>query len=169
MIRKKCDNCERVLEFQETQAGQKVPCPHCGDMNFVPTPDRAAAEGLPPDAGPEQEVMVVRPSMFRAHPFLAVVTLGLGILPLWLKYLGERIHVTNKRTILRKGLLSKSTTEVLHDHVRNIQVSQSFWNRMFDVGTLGISSSGQEGIEIVARHIPHPDEVKRTIDLYRPL
>jgi hypothetical protein len=42
-------------------------------------------------------------------------------------------------------------------------------NRMFDVGTLGISSSGQEGIEIVARNIPHPEEVKRTIDLYRPM
>jgi phage FluMu protein Com len=169
LIRKKCDNCDKVLEFHESQAGQKVPCPHCGDMNLVPSIDRAVAEGLPPDAGPEQEVLVLRPSVFRAHPFLAVFTFGLGVFPLWLKYLGERIHVTNKRTVLRQGLLSKRTTEVLHDHVRNIQVSQSFVNRMFDVGTLGISSSGQEGIEIVARNIPHPEEVKRTIDLYRPM
>jgi uncharacterized membrane protein YdbT with pleckstrin-like domain len=138
-------------------------------MNLVPAGDRATAQGLPPDAGPEQQVLSIRPSMFRAHPFLGILTLGLGILPLWLKHLGERIHVTNKRTILRKGLFSKDTTEVLHDHVRNIQVSQSFWNRVFDVGTLGISSAGQEGIEIIARHIPHPEEVKRTIDLYRPM
>jgi uncharacterized membrane protein YdbT with pleckstrin-like domain len=138
-------------------------------MNLVPTPDRAGAMGLPPDAGPEQEIMVIRPSMSRAHPFLAICTLGLGILPLWIKCLGERIHVTNKRTILRKGLFSKTTTEVLHDHVRNIQVSQSFWNRVFDVGTMGISSAGQEGIEIVARNIPHPEDIKKTIDAYRPM
>jgi membrane protein YdbS with pleckstrin-like domain len=138
-------------------------------MNLVPSVDRPTAAGLPPDAGPEMEVLVVRPSMLRAHPFLALLTLGLGLFPLWLKYLGERVHVTNKRTVLRTGLLSKRTTEVLHDHVRNIQVSQSFWNRVFDVGTLGISSAGQDGIEIVAQNIPRPEEVKRTIDLYRPL
>jgi hypothetical protein len=158
-----------MLEFHESQAGRRVPCPHCGDTNLVPTPDRAAAAGLPPDAGPEEEVLVLRPSMLRAHPFLAIFTLGLGILPLWLKYLGERIHITNKRTVLRQGLLSKRTTEVLHDHVRNIQVSQSFLNRVFDVGTLGISSSAQAGVEIIARHIPHPEEVKKTIDYYRPM
>jgi hypothetical protein len=169
LIRKQCDKCDKPLEFQDNQAGKKVPCPHCGDMNLVPVLDRPAVAGLPPDSGPEQDVLVARPSMMRAHPFLALLTLGIGILPLWLKYLGEKIQVTNKRTILRRGFFSKQTTEVLHDHVRNIQVTQTFWNRVFDVGTLGISSSGQEGIEIVAWNIPHPEDVKRTIDMYRPL
>jgi Bacterial PH domain len=169
LIRKQCDNCDKPLEFDDTQAGKKVPCPHCGDMNLVPLIDRPSAAGLPPDAGPEKEVLVVRPSMMRAHPFLTFFTLGLGILPLWFKNLGERIHVTNKRTVMRTGLFSKRTTEVLHDHVRNIQVSQTFVNRVFSVGTLAISSSGQDGIEIVASDIPHPEKIKRTIDLYRPL
>jgi uncharacterized membrane protein YdbT with pleckstrin-like domain len=169
VIRKKCDNCERVLEFPDEQAGMKVPCPSCGDMNLVPQADRAAAAGFPADAGPEREVLVVRPSMLRAHPLLALLTLGVGTLLLWLNRLGERVHITNKRTVLRTGLLSKRTTEVMHDHVRNIQVTQSFLNRIFDVGTLGISSAGQEGIEIVARDVPHPEELKRTIDYYRPM
>lgn len=169
MIRKKCDNCERMLELADDQAGTKVACPQCGDWNLVPRADRASAAGLPPDSGPEEEVLVLRPSMMRAHPLLLVLTLGIGTLVLWSRHLGERIHVTNKRTVLRRGLLSKSTTEVLHDHVRNIQVRQSFLNRLLDVGTVGISSAGQEGIEVVAQDIPHPEQVKRTIDYYRPM
>jgi len=170
MIRKPCDGCERMLEFRPEQAGSKVRCPHCGDVNLVPgSEDRAGAAGLPPDYGPEQEVMVLRPSMVRAHPFLTIFTLGIGAIVLWFRHLGDRIHITNKRTIMRQGLFSKSTTEVLHDHVRNIQISQSFLNRIFDVGDIGISSSGQEGIEIQAFAIPHPNEVKKTIDHYRPM
>ncbi len=173
-----------MLEFPDTHAGRRVECPDCGDVNVLPAGpvagapagagaaaarDRAAAQGLPPDSGPEQEVMVLAPANWRAHPFLTVITLGLAALFLWVKNLGNRLYITNKRTILRRGFFSKSTTEVLHDHVRNVQVDQTFLNRIFNVGTIGISSSGQDGIEIVAHSIPRPMQVKRTIDLYRPL
>ncbi len=176
MITKNCDNCETLLEFEEDQAGMKVRCPDCGDVNLVPesestfsSDDRAIAAGLPPDSGPEQDVMVLRPSMWRSHPFLTVFTLGLFTLAMWIRHLGERIRITNKRTIWRTGFMSKSTTEVLHDHVRNITIDQSFIDRLLNVGDLGIASSGQDGVEIIARRIPHPADVKRVIDLYRPL
>jgi len=163
-------------------------CPHCGDINIVPDDsavpetvrvaevvnidrpmDRAEEAGYPPDSGPEQTVMNLRPCMWRAHPFLTVFTLGIGTFVLYLKHLGQRIEITNKRTLYRTGFLSKSTSEVLHDHVRNITIDQGFINRMFRVGQLGIASSGQEGIEIEAHCIPNPDEIKRIIDLYRPM
>ncbi|MFG0331506.1 MAG: PH domain-containing protein [Phycisphaerales bacterium] len=169
MITKRCDSCERTLEFDDDQAGAKVACPHCGDINRVPEPDRAAIAGLPPDSGPERDVLVLRPGMSRAHPFLAIFTLGIGVFILWLKHLGDRVQITNKRTIYRRGLLSKSTTEVMHDHVRNIQIEQSFLNRLFNVGKIGISSSGQSAIEIEVHSVPKPHEVKRIIDHYRPM
>ncbi len=171
MITKKCDNCEIDLEFDDDQAGMKVRCPECGDVNIVPDgpSDRAEEAGLPPDRGPEQEVMHLRPSMWRSHPFLTVLTLGIFTFFMWAKHLGERITITNKRTIYRTGFFSKSTSEVLHDHVRNITIEQGFVDRMFKVGNMGIASSGQEGIEILAKRIPHPADVKRVIDLYRPM
>lgn len=171
MIRKKCDNCEMELEFENDQAGMKVRCPECGDVNLVPRgpSDRAAAAGLPPDSGPEQEVMMLRPSMWRSHPFLTIFTLGIATFFMWLKHLGERITITNKRCIYRTGFFSKATTEVLHDHVRNITIEQGLMDRIFKVGNMGIASSGQEGIEIYVKRIPHPTEVKRVIDLYRPM
>jgi len=175
MIRKTCDKCNKTLELPDSYAGRRIECPDCGDVNVLPETapaakkDRAESKGLPPDSGPEQEVMVLAPSNWRSHPFLSVITLGIVPLVLWLRHLGDRLHITNKRSILRSGFFSKSTTEVLHDHVRNVQVDQTFLNRIFNVGTIGISSSGQDGIEIVAHSIPRPMHVKETIDLYRPL
>lgn len=175
MISKACDRCNRTLEYPDSHAGRRVECPDCGDVNLLPAAiaaasrDRAEAAGLPPDRGPEQEVMVLAPAMWRAHPFLTIFTLGIATLILWIRNLGNRLYITNKRTILRRGFFSKSTSEVLHDHVRNVQVDQTFLNRLFNVGTIGISSSGQEGIEIIAPAIPRPNEVKKTIDLYRPM
>jgi len=95
---------------------------------------------------------------------------GLGLLLLfiwWLDCLGTRLILTDRRTILRKGILSKSTNEVLHSHVRNILTRQSLFQRLTGVGAIGISSSGQSGIEIWVSGIPDPDYVKSVIDQYR--
>jgi membrane protein YdbS with pleckstrin-like domain len=172
----------------------------------IPSPpkpmDRAEAAGLPPDSGPEVEVIRIRPSLWRGHPFLSTLLLvgpiaGLIALPIlgfwalpvsfavaggialvcwfvlfvwWLRYsVAQSLWISNKRVVERRGLLSRSLNEVLHDHVRNIQVKQSFVQRVFGIGSIGISSAGQDGIEISMKNLPNPDDIKRTIDLYRPL
>jgi hypothetical protein len=83
--------------------------------------------------------------------------------------LGETLAISNKRTIERNGILSKRTTEVRHRDIRNIQIHQTFAQRMFNVGRLGISSSGQDEIEIVVDDLPDPQKIRRIIDLYRPM
>lgn len=77
----------------------------------------------------------------------------------WLMALATTLTVTESHTILRKGLLSRTTSEVEHDDIRNVQMDQSFFERLFGVGDIGISSSGQDDLEIVARSIPRPSEV----------
>ena len=58
--------------------------------------------------------------------------LGAIILLYWyIKCLCATLTVTNMKTILRKGLLSKYTTEVWHHDVRNVQIQQSFFQRMY--------------------------------------
>ena len=108
-----------------------------------------------------------------AQPVVVAWLFGLvaaGWLGVW-KFLtfGETLEITNKRSILHVGILRKNTTEVLHDNIRNVQVDQSFWNRVWKVGTMGISSSAQAGVEIEAKHIPKPHHVRKVIDLYRPI
>lgn len=222
MICKPCDNCDRVIEVDDELAGQKVACEACGDINIMPVDSesggeagpssgtaeagsRAAALGLPPDFGPEQEVLKVRPAMLRAKPQVFVLDMGLlisgvagvvwglvgegsglktasliagaigaavaiGLLGVWkLKTLSAALQITNKRSVHRQGLLSKATSEVVHDNIRNVQVTQTFWQRLWNVGTLGLSSSGQDGIEIEITDIPRPEHVREVIDAYRPL
>jgi hypothetical protein len=98
-----------------------------------------------------------------ACSLLAIVML----LSWWLDCLGHSLIVTDRRTISRQGLLGKYTNEVLHSHGRNIQISQSVFQRLTHVGSIGISSSGQSGIEIFVRGIPNPYDVKTIIDQYR--
>ncbi len=101
-----------------------------------------------------------------------VAVLAVALVSLAIQKLGcidESLEITNKRSIARRGLLSKSTTEVLHDDIRNVQVTQTFAERIWRVGKIGLSSSGQEGLEIEMSDLPDPAGIKRVIDLYRPL
>jgi uncharacterized membrane protein YdbT with pleckstrin-like domain len=115
------------------------------------------------------------PAMFRNHPIYFVLCLllslvGVGLVLLliwWIQTLSTKLTVTNEQTTLRRGLLSKYTNDVFHCNVRNIQVRQSFLQRIFDVGWIGISSSGQAGVEIEIGGIPHPHVVKELIDEHR--
>ena len=74
------------------------------------------------------------------------------------------LTVTNDRTIYQRGFVSRETSEVQHDDVRNIQLDQSFVQRLLNVGGVSISSSGQDDIEVVAKRLPNP---KRIIELIR--
>jgi Bacterial PH domain len=114
-------------------------------------------------------ILKVEPALRENYvPLTACSVLAmLLLLSWWLDCLGHRLVVTDRRTIFRKGLLSKFTNEILHSHVRNIQINQSVFQRLMHVGSIGISSSGQSGIEIFIRGIPNPYEVKRIIDQYR--
>ncbi len=58
----------------------------------------------------------------------------------------------------RYGVVSRDTT-IQHEDIRNFQVSQSGFDRLFGVGDLFLSSSGQDGLEIRAYGIPKPEHV----------
>lgn len=124
---------------------------------------------------PETVFYDENPSMFRNRPLEFVIScllclVGVGFVILlvwWLRCKGTQLTVTNERTRLRTGLLSKSITEVWHRDVRNVQLRQTFFQRILGVGYLGISSAGQGGVEISVRGIPDPERVKELIDNHR--
>ena len=87
----------------------------------------------------------------------------------WFDRLGASIEITTKRTIMHLGIFSKSSSEVVHDNIRNIQIDKTFLQRLTNVGRIGISSSGQDGVELQVNHLKDPDNLRKIIDLYRPL
>lgn len=109
-----------------------------------------------------------RPFVFCLVLLLCLVGVGLPILLIWWwDSRSTTLTITSRRTILRRGLLSKRTDEVMHAHVRNIMVEQSLFQRILGVGEIGISSSGEAGIEITATGVPHPEEIRVLIDRFR--
>lgn len=228
MIETICDNCEKKFEVEESTTHQKARCPHCGDVRVVPgkagaiplgapagrSPasapgsgaapgaiDRAAALGLPAANGPEQEVMIVRPAMFRARPFTYLVltalflaglvgigwgvsrgpmgwaigggaasVLAIAAFAFWrLVKKNTRLRITTKRCVETVGVFSKASSEILHRDIRNFTVSQSFWERICGVGTIGISSAAEDETEIVMGDVTRPWDVHKTIDAYRQM
>ncbi len=124
------------------------------------------------DQSAETVLYKASPSMWRHQPIgfllLLVSVVGWPILLLWyLRCIAKTLTITNKRSTLRRGILSKSISEVWHDNVRNVQLSQSLSQRLFGVGTLGISSAGQAGMEIEIAGIPNPEKAKTIIDSNR--
>lgn len=204
MIKLECDNCEKSFEVDPEETGDRAPCPFCGDINRVPASETPAAPAATGGDGTEHELCVVRPAMFRAHPFrylllVALVIGGLVVtfwslpetgLPDWLRWPGLvaaalgllwwvywwvsstrwiRVTISNKRTIRYEGIIRRHSTEVLHDHVRSVDIQQNFLQRLLKVGYIGIDSAGQDGIEIEIRDIPGPYQIKKLIDQYRQL
>ncbi|MHC4991244.1 MAG: PH domain-containing protein [Planctomycetota bacterium] len=206
MIEIICDACEQAFSVDDDQAGGKVPCPSCGDINRVPEggPAAAAAPKGATAGEAEREIAIVRPAMFRAHPlrYALIVLLFAGglvlcigpfvteTMPPWLSWPGlalivaslgwfclwwvsthwwVKLVISNKRTVRHEGIVRRHTTEVLHDHVRSVDIRQTFLQRIFSVGAIGIDSAGQEDIEIEIADIPKPYDVKRMIDQYRKM
>jgi membrane protein YdbS with pleckstrin-like domain len=138
-------------------------------------------QGRPPlgadliEAG-ERQLYKANPAMFRNSPICFIISIililagGLGLVILlfwWLNVKGMTFMVSNERVTLRKGILSKHTNEIFLNDIRNVQISQSFFQRIFGVATIGISSAGQAGVEIICAGLRNPNKVKDIIDRHR--
>ncbi len=77
----------------------------------------------------------------------------------WLQTRFTTLKITNRRTVLRRGLLARETSEVRHRDVRNLQVNQTTLERLLGVGDVAISSAGQDELEISVQGIPNPEKV----------
>lgn len=85
----------------------------------------------------------------------------------WLRCLGTKLTITPERITLRSGLLSRSMSEVHTADVRNVMTSQTIFQRLFDVGSVGVSTAGQSGVEIMVGGIPAPLRVREIINANR--
>jgi len=85
----------------------------------------------------------------------------------WLSTLFITLTVTEKRTILQKGFFSRHISEVFHSNIRNIEIEQTLFQRLFNVGTMRIASAAHSGFEIEIAGIKDPLNLKDIINKYR--
>lgn len=119
------------------------------------------------DEQKEEMLLIINPAMFRGEPVgfiicVALIPLGIGIVLLllwWLQCRFTTYTITNLRTIAQTGILSRNTNEVRHIDVRNLQVNQDVFQRMFGFGSVAISSAGQSDIEITMVRVEKPHKI----------
>jgi len=117
------------------------------------------------------ELYSEHPVMFKNNPLGFIICLilipagGLGLLILltWhLKNKASKLTVNDNEILFEKGLLSKERSEVNLASVRTTKVKQSFFNRIFGVGTIEIYTAG-DSPEIIASGMPDPNKIRELI------
>mgnify|MGYP000014701558 FL=1 len=111
------------------------------------------------------------PAMFKNNPIGFIVSLllipvfGVGLLILLWWYLqckGSLLTVKEHDILYEEGLLSKNRAEFSISGIRTVRVNQSFFNRIFGVGTIQIYTAGDQP-EIEVKGMPDPNRVRELI------
>ena len=118
-----------------------------------------------------QVIYEAHPAMFRAHPFwfilavLLILAFGIGIIILLYWYIKTRataLTVTDQELMYERGILSKDRTSVSLKHIRSVNIAQGFVNRIMGVGTVQISTAGDEP-EFTIADMPDPYVIQEAI------
>jgi uncharacterized membrane protein YdbT with pleckstrin-like domain len=117
-----------------------------------------------------QVVYEAHPAMFRAHPFwfilcVVLIAVAIGVLMLlywYLKTHATTLTVTDQELMYERGILSKDRTSVSLKHIRSVNIAQGFMNRILGVGTIQISTAGDEP-EFTIADMPDPYVIQEAI------
>ena len=96
---------------------------------------------------------------------LGIPTLGL----LWLVAIYEYLRlrgieqgVTNKRVVLKTGIVSRQSEEMKLSSIETVEIEQGIFGRMLDFGTVKVTGRGIS--DLVFKRIDDPLGVKRQIE-----
>ena len=96
---------------------------------------------------------------------LAIPTLGLTLLLALYEYLRLKFieqGVTNKRVILKRGIISRKTEEMKLTSIETVEIDQGIFGRIFGFGTVKITGRGIS--DFMFKRINDPIAVKRQIE-----
>ena len=96
---------------------------------------------------------------------LAIPTLGITLLLAlweWLKLRNIEQGVTNKRVILKRGIISRKTEEMKVSSIETVEIIQSVMGRVFGYGNIKVTGRGLS--DLIFIKIDDPMDVKRKIE-----
>ena len=105
-------------------------------------------------------------SIFSIHNLFYVIPavtslILIGIAPL-LKLVFTEYGLTNKRIVVKTGIIGRSIEELKLSKVETVKLRQSILGRIFGFGDVVLSGTGASNL--VLKTVSGPIEVKRTID-----
>ena len=91
--------------------------------------------------------------------------LGSTILKTMQTYHSNRYLLTTRRVIIKKGIFGVKVTAALYDKITNLEVNQSFIDRLLlHHGTIIINTAGVSKGEISLRYVDYPLELKNLLE-----
>jgi uncharacterized membrane protein YdbT with pleckstrin-like domain len=96
---------------------------------------------------------------------LAIPTLGITLLLAlyeWLRLRSIELGVTNKRVIMKKGIISRKSEEMKISSIETVEIIQGIWGRMLGFGSIKVTGRGIS--DIIFKNIADPMGAKRKIE-----
>ena len=96
---------------------------------------------------------------------LAIPTIGITLILAvweWLKLRSIEQGATNKRVILKTGIISRKTDEMKISSIETIEITQGVIGRILDFGTVKVTGRGIS--DLIFDKIDDPMDVKRKIE-----
>lgn len=96
---------------------------------------------------------------------LAIPTLGITLLLViweWLKLRSIEQGITNKRVILKKGIIGRKSEEMKITSIETVEIIQGIFGRIFGFGTIRVTGRGIS--DLIFKNIDDPMDVKRKIE-----
>lgn len=90
-----------------------------------------------------------------------IITIPLAIYE-WLKLRCTEIGLTNKRVVVKTGIISRHTEEMRIGSIETVEIRQSIWGRLLGFGEVHLTGKGTS--DLVLRRMANPIEVKRRIE-----
>jgi uncharacterized membrane protein YdbT with pleckstrin-like domain len=97
--------------------------------------------------------------IFYAFLILSLVLLVRVEYKIW----SVRYALTNHRVIISEGIFTEKFKSAMYDKITDIGLTQSFWDKVLNIGTLNIDTAGSDDIEIIFNKISRPIEIKNKI------
>jgi len=102
---------------------------------------------------------------YRAHlhwsiflSWVGLFTLGIGP---WLRSATSEFAVTNKRVVIKTGIMSRHTLELNLSKIESVGIEQGFFARLFGRGSIVVKGTG--GTTESFRGIAEPEAFRRAV------
>lgn len=92
-----------------------------------------------------------------------LVLAGIVALSILFKHFEWRFVITGDVIESRRGIIGRELRSIRIQDLRNVNVRQSLWQRIFGVGDVEFSSAGGSDVEVVFFSIPDPVGLKDTV------
>jgi uncharacterized membrane protein YdbT with pleckstrin-like domain len=97
----------------------------------------------------------------RRYAWIPVAVGLLAFLPAYVRRRSSDFAVTNKRVMMKEGILSTRSIELLHSKIEAIAVEQSLLGRVLGYGDITVTGSG--GTRELFTHIQSPLQFRRAV------